>query len=298
MNQKTNNLPLEISLKQKKTARSPWRIAWGKLRRDPAALFGLAGLIIVLLAVLCAPWIAPYDPNVIDSKVIFQAPNTAHLFGTDDYGRDNLSRVIWGGRESLRAAILAIMIAMLGGTTFGLLSGFYRGWVDRFIMRMVDVLLAFPTILLLLSIIAVLGPSLITVLIALGLSAIPAYTRIVRGSVLGVREMEYVTAARALGVKNGRIMFAHILPNIVAPIIVYSTMGFGGAIMMTAGLSYIGMGAQPPSAEWGSMLNMSRQYMRDAWWMSVFPGLAIFFCVLCINLLGDGLRSALDPKMR
>jgi len=198
----------------------------------------------------------------------------------------------------LRVAVMAIVIAAAGAVTVGLISGYYGGLVDNAIQRVVEVFLAFPTILLLLSIVAALGPSLTTVLVALGISSIPGASRLVRGSVLAAKNFEYVTAAEVVGATNGRIMFRHILPNIMAPIIVYSTMGLGGAIMATAGLSYIGLGAQPPSPEWGAMLNYGRSYLRDAWWMSVFPGLAIFVAVLCVNLLGDGLRDALDPKLR
>lgn len=276
----------------------PWQIAWRKLWRNSSAAIGLAGICAILLIVTLAEWVAPFPPTELNYQRILEEPSAAHLFGTDDLGRDVLSRVIWGGRESLRAATLGILIALIGGLFFGLISGFYGGWLDNLIMRLVDVMLAFPTVLLLLSIVAVLGPSLLTVLIALGFSSIPAVTRLVRGSVLAVREMEYISAARALGAGDARLMAFHILPNILAPIIVFGTVGMGGAIMATAGLSYIGLGAQPPSPEWGAMLNYGRQYLRDAWWMSIFPGLAIFLSVLFVNMLGDGLREALDPKLR
>jgi peptide/nickel transport system permease protein len=179
-----------------------------------------------------------------------------------------------------------------------LISGYYGGAIDTVMQRVMEILLAFPSILLLLSIVAALGPSLTTVLIALGISSVPAYSRLVRGSVIVAARMEYVTAAKVVGAPQSRIMSRHILPNIVAPVIVFSTVGLGGAIMTTAGLSYIGLGAQPPSPEWGAMLSYGRSFLRDAWWMSVFPGLAIFVSVLCVNLLGDGLRDALDPKLR
>jgi peptide/nickel transport system permease protein len=281
-----------------KSSPSEWRIAWRMLRRNPVAMAGLAGLVLLVLAVLLAPWLAPHNPTALNYDHLLEPPSAAHWFGTDDLGRDIFSRVLWGGRESLRVGFMAIAIAISGGALVGLVSGFYGGRVDMVIQRIVDVMLAFPTILLLLSIVAALGPSLQTVLIALGISSIPGYSRLVRGSVLAAKNFEYVTAARIVGATNGRIMLRHILPNVVAPIIIYSTLGLGSAIIATAGLSYIGLGAQPPSPEWGAMLNTGRSYLRDAWWMSVFPGLGIFAAVLCVNLLGDGLRDALDPRLR
>ena len=274
------------------------RSAWRTLRRNPIAMVALVGFLLLVLAVIMAPVITPIPPNAHDYDHLLEPPSWAHPFGTDDLGRDILSRVLWGGRESLRVAVLAIAVAVSGGIVFGLVSGYFGGWVDTLIMRVVDVLLAFPSILLLLSIVAALGPNLGTVLIALGISAIPSFSRLVRGSVLAARNYEYVTAARVLGASDGYIMFTQILPNIMAPLIIYATVGLGGAILTTAGLSYLGLGAQPPSPEWGAMLNAGRTQLREAWWMSVFPGLAIFVAVLSVNLLSDGLRDALDPKLR
>jgi peptide/nickel transport system permease protein len=277
---------------------SYWRIAWRMLRRNPTGMFGLIGFVLLIFIVLLAPILAPYDPTAMDYDRLLEPPSSAHPFGTDDLGRDILSRVLWGGRESLRVAVLGISIAAIGGVVVGLVAGFYGGLVDSAIGRIIDVMMAFPTILLLLSIVAALGPSLTTVLIALGISSIPWVARFVRGSVLATSNLEYITAAKVIGGTSRYIMFTQILPNIMAPLIIYSTIGLGSAIMTTAGLSYIGLGAQPPSPEWGAMLNYGRDYLRDAWWMSMFPGLAIFFAVLFINLLGDGLRDALDPKLR
>lgn len=274
------------------------RSAWRTLRRNPIAVAALAGFVLLVMAVLLAPVITPLAPNAHDYDHLLEPPSRAHPFGTDDLGRDILSRVLWGGRESLRVAVLAVAVAMSGGIVVGMVSGYFGGWVDTIIMRIVDVLLAFPSILLLLSIVAALGPNLGTVLIALGLSAIPSFSRLVRGSVLAAKNYEYVTAARVLGASDVYIMFSQILPNILAPLIIYATVGLGGAILTTAGLSYLGLGAQPPSPEWGAMLNAGRTHLRDAWWMSVFPGLAIFVAVLCVNLLSDGLRDALDPRLR
>ena len=285
---------------QEKTivSESQWSIAWRTLRHNLVGMVGLVGFVSLVLIVLLAPALAPADPTEMDYEHILEPPSVARPFGTDDLGRDILSRVLWGGRESLRVALVGVAIAGVGGVVVGLISGYYGGWVDSLIMRIVDVFLAFPTILLLLSIVAALGPSLSTVVVAIAISSIPGVSRYVRGSVLAARNYEYVTAAQVIGGTNRYIMFTQILPNIMAPLIVYSTLGLGGMIMMTAGLSYIGLGAQPPSPEWGAMLNYGRNYLRDAWWMSVFPGLAIFAAVLFINLLGDGLRDALDPKLR
>lgn len=280
------------------TGESLWRSAWRTLRHHPAGMIGLIGFGLLLLLVLLAPLLTPVDPTAIDLSHALEGPSKAHLFGTDDLGRDILSRVLYGGRESLRVALIAVIVAAIGGIALGLTSGYFGGTIDAFIMRGVDIFLAFPTVLLLLSIVAALGPNLGTVLIALGISFIPNVARFVRGNVLAARNSEYVTAARVLGANDRYVMGTQILPNILAPLIVYSTIGLGSAIMLTAGLSYLGLGAQPPSPEWGAMLNYGRNYLRDAWWMSVFPGLAIFAAVLFINLLGDGLRDALDPKLR
>jgi len=268
------------------------------LRRNPVAMAALVGFLLLVLAVIMAPLITPIPPNAHDYDHLLEPPSRAHPFGTDDLGRDIFSRVLWGGRESLRVAVLAIVVAVSGGIVVGLVSGYFGGWVDIVLMRIVDILLAFPSILLLLSIVAALGPNLGTVLIALGISAIPSFSRLVRGSVLAARNYEYVTASRVLGASDAYIMFTQILPNIMAPLIIYATVGLGGAILTTAGLSYLGLGAQPPSPEWGAMLNAGRNQLREAWWMSVFPGLAIFLAVLFVNLLSDGLRDALDPKLR
>ena len=275
-----------------------WRSAWRTLRHHPTGMTGLVGFALVLLVVLMAPLLAPTDPTAMDFEHLLEPPSKLHPFGTDDLGRDILSRVLWGGRESLRVAMIGLTIAGLGGIVFGLVSGYYGGLIDSSIMRIVDIFLAFPFILLVLSIVAALGPNLGTVLLALGISSIPGVSRFVRGSVLAAKNCEYVIAAEVLGASDSYIMFSQILPNIMAPLIIYSTLGLGDLIMATAGLSYIGLGAQPPSPEWGAMLNYGRTYLRDAWWMSIFPGLAIFAAVLFVNLLGDGLRDALDPKLR
>ncbi len=283
---------------RRRRRQSQWYVAWRALRRNPLAMFGLVGLGVLILILAIGPSLAPYSETKMDVKNIKSPPSSVHMFGTDDLGRDILSRVLNGGQTTLAVAVGVVAISMGGGVVLGLITGFYGGIIDFILMRIVDVLMAFPTILLLLAIVAAFGPSLPTVLFAIAFAAIPGYGRLVRGSVLSARANDYVIAAQLLGARNGRIMFRHILPNIIPVTIIYATLGLGGAIMLTAGLSYLGLGAQPPNPEWGAMLNAGRSYLRDAWWMSIFPGLAIVWAVLCINLLGDGLRDALDPRLK
>jgi peptide/nickel transport system permease protein len=268
------------------------------LRR--ASLPSQIGLAIVLLFVLMAifaPVVAPHDPTQIFSGQIRKPPSVQFPMGTDEVGRDILSRVIFGSRVSMRIGLISVGIAATCGSLLGLLAGYAGGWLDTLIMRVVDVLLAFPGILLAIAIVAVLGPGLDNVMIAVGIEAIPAYVRTVRASTLSVREHEFVLAARASGAPAPRIVGRHIFPNVVAPIVVLATLGVGLAILTAAGLSFIGIGAQPPTAEWGSMLATARTYVRDAPWIAAFPGLAIVGLVLALNLLGDGLRDALDPRL-
>jgi len=264
----------------------------------PMMMAGAAIVIIFIAAGLVGPYITPKNPDAIYYNDVLHAPNHAFLFGTDETGRDIFSRVVAGARISLAVGLVAVSIAMVGGTIFGLVSGYFGGWVDTIIMRIIDVMLAFPDIILALVIIAILGPSLINVMVAVGIGSIPVYTRTVRASVLSAREKPYVEAARALGVPARRIMLGHILPNIAAPIIVLATLGVGLAILTAAGLSFIGLGAQPPTPEWGDMLNDARAYLHQAPWMGTFPGLAIMLTVVGLNLLGDGLRDILDPTLQ
>jgi peptide/nickel transport system permease protein len=278
--------------------RSQWKLAWGRFRQNRLALVGLVMLAAIILLVICAPILATYDPLAIDYTYVLKPPNAQHFFGTDNIGRDIYSRVLWGGRLSLTVGMIAVLISIIGGVALGLFSGYVGGVVDMVTQRFVDLTFAFPTILLLLSIVAIMGPNLTTVLVAIGISGIPGYSRLMRGSVLQALNTEYVLSARLIGAKDGRIMVNHILPNVMTPIIVYGTLGLGGGIMLTAGLSYLGLGAQPPAPEWGAMLNLGRTYLRSAPWMSIYPGLAVSLTVLAINLIGDGLRDALDPKNR
>ena len=268
-----------------------------RLLQRPGAAISAAVLTVVIAAALLAPLIAPDSPNEI-SPNLRKAPSHAHLLGTDDLGRDILSRIIYGARVSLRVGVIAIGIALVAGTLLGLAAGYWGGLADSLIMRFMDVMLAFPGFLLAIAIVAVLGPGLYNVMIAVGIEAIPVYARTSRGSVLSTKEQEYVIGARAMGAGHGRILFRYILPNILAPLIVLATLGVGIAILSAAGLSYLGLGAQPPTAEWGAMLASARSFVRQAWWMSTFPGLAIMIVVLSLNLFGDGLREILDPRIR
>lgn len=270
-----------------------WRVL-----RNKSAMLGLSILLLLILVALFAPVIAPYDPVLIDPSQALQSPSRAHLFGTDQFGRDVFSRVVAGTPLSLSVGLISVGIAIVVGVVVGLLSGYYGGWVDSTLMRIIDIMLAFPGILLALTIISMLGPSLTNLMIAVGISSIPTYARLTRGSVLSAREEVYVSAARAIGVADRRILARHILPNVVAPIIVTATLGVGAAILWAAALSFLGLGSQPPTPEWGRMLSEGRQYLRDHWWISTFPGLAIMVTVLSMNILGDGLRDVLDPRLK
>jgi peptide/nickel transport system permease protein len=287
-------LPLELNARRQISSRQRM---WRKLRRRPGALFGACVLTLFILVAIFAPLIAPMDPLEISSNRR-AAPSSAHWLGTDEVGRDVLSRLIYGARVSLRVGLVAIGIALTFGAILGMVAGFVGGWIDSLIMRLTDIMLAFPGILLAIAVVAVLGPSLFNVMIAVGVESIPAYIRTARGSTLSVKEMEYVTGARTIGSSSLRIIARHILPNVAAPLIVLATIGIAGSILSAAGLSYLGLGAQPPTPEWGAMLSSARSFVRDAWWIATFPGIAIMLVVLALNLLGDGLRDILDPRMR
>lgn len=266
--------------------------------RNRGATLGAAILLALILSAVFAPQLAPYDPFDVDHTLRLQPPSARHLLGTDPLGRDLFSMILYGGRISLQVGLIAVGIAAVIGTTLGLIAGYFEGWPDNVIMRFIDLMLAFPGILLALVIIAVLGPGLFNVMIAIGIASIPAYTRLVRGSVLSVKQNEYVMAAQAQGAGVARIMLRHLMPNIMAPIIVMATLGVAGAILACAGLSFIGLGPSPPTAEWGAILALSRAFIRRAWWIVAFPGVAITLTVLSINMVGDGLRDALDPELK
>jgi peptide/nickel transport system permease protein len=269
-----------------------------RVLRSRNALLGGVVLVLVVLCALAAPVISPYDPIKTNQRTSLQAPSPTHPMGTDRFGRDILSRVIWGGQMSLPVGLVSVAIGLLAGVTLGLIAGYYVGWYDVGIMRFVDLLLAFPDILLALAIIAVLGPSLVNLMIAVGVAAIPQYVRITRGTVLSLKEREFVLAARVVGARDPAIIVRHILPNTTAPLIVLATLGIAAAIITGSALSFLGLGIKPPTAEWGNMLAEGREFLQHAWWVAFFPGAAIMVTVFAINLLGDGLRDALDPRLR
>lgn len=268
-----------------------------RFAKRKTAVVGGAVILIYLLVALLAPVLAPYDPLQIDLVHKLQLPSWSHWLGTDDKGRDILSRLIYGTQLSLLVGFVAVSIGAIIGVPLGLVSGYYGRWVDAVIMRIVDVLLAFPGILLALAIVSALGPSLANVIIAVGIFSIPTFARIVRGSTLAVKKLEFVDAIRALGASDLKIIFWHILPNVLSPIIVQATLRLATAILTAAGLSFLGMGAQPPSPEWGAMLSNGRDYLWSAPHLAAFPGAAIATLVLGFNLFGDGLRDALDQRM-
>jgi peptide/nickel transport system permease protein len=269
-----------------------------QLRLNRGAVLGLILIVLAVVVAVAAPWIAPYDPLEQDIWSALKPPSRLHPLGTDDIGRDLLSRIIYGARISLRVGLISVAIASTIGTTLGIMAGFYGGWADNIIMRLTDVLAAFPGMLLALTVIAVLGPGLFNVMIAVGVGSIPSYTRISRGATLSIKICAFVESARAVGCKSARIMARYILPNVLPPLIVIMTLGIAGAILTASGLSFLGLGARPPTPEWGAMLSTGRTYLRQAWWFAMFPGLAITLTVVSINLFGDGLRDALDPKLR
>ena len=273
-------------------------MALSRLVHRNAAIIGFAVLGVLVAGAVFAQFVAPYDPLQIDPQAAFSAPDLVHYFGTDYIGRDVFSQVLYGGRISLQVGFISVGIGAFFGVIFGLLAGFYGRRLDSIIMRLMDVLLAFPGILLAMVIVAVLGTNLTNLMVAVGISLIPIYTRLVRATVLSEKENLYVDAARVVGCPDSRIMLKHILPNVVAPLIVLSTQGLGRAIIAAASLSFLGLGAQPPTPEWGALASGGRNYLRNAWWISTFPGLVILVAVVAINLVGDGLRDALDPRMK
>lgn len=269
-----------------------------RLSKNRGASIGGVLLIVICLLVIAAPFITPYDPIKQNFRDLLVGPSPTHWLGTDNYGRDVWSRILYGGRISLTVGSISVVIGAVIGVVLGLISGYYGGLLEGFIMRLMDAMLAFPGILMAMTVVAVLGGSLNNVMIAVGISSIPGFARLARGSVLSAKENEYVMAARVAGCKSRRIMLVHILPNIFAPLLTYSTLRVSTSIIAAASLSFLGLGAQRPMPEWGVMLSDGREYMRQYWWLSMFPGLAIMITALSINMLGDGLRDALDPRLR
>jgi ABC-type dipeptide/oligopeptide/nickel transport system permease subunit len=275
-----------------------FRDALRRLFRNKLAIIGMVILGLFVFCALFAPWIAPYDPIAQDVTRRREPPSREHPFGMDEVGRDLLSRVIYGARVSLYVGVASVSLAIIAGTLIGAVSGYAGGWVDNVVMRIMDIMLAFPSLLLAIAIVAILGPGLLNMLYAIAFVSIPAYARIVRASVLAAKEMDYTLAARAIGCSSSRILFRHIMPNCLTPIIVQGTLGIATAILDAAGLSFLGLGAQPPTPEWGAMLGQGRGSVFTAPHVVIFPGLAIMLSVLGFNLLGDGLRDALDPRLR
>ncbi|HEV8355104.1 MAG TPA: ABC transporter permease [bacterium] len=266
--------------------------------RNPMALAGLGVILLIVIAAVAAPVLAPYNPITPDFDDLLHPPSRAHPMGTDDLGRDVLSRVIFGSRTSLLAGIISVGIAVAVGLPLGLLSGYYRGRLDDVLMRLTDAMLSFPFLVLALALAALLGAGLDKAMIAIGIVFTPSFVRLSRAQALSEREQNYVEAAKALGAGDGRIVWRHILPNIVSPMLVQASLATAAAITAEAALSFLGLGTQPPTPSWGSMLNIAQAYLGTAPWLAIWPGLAIFVTVLAMNLLGDGLREALDPRLR
>jgi peptide/nickel transport system permease protein len=269
---------------------------WKRLVRRGGAMFGLAVVVFFVLLALLAPWIAPHDPLATSWSAVRAAPSAAYLFGADELGRDVLSRIIWGTRASILAGVVSVSISLALGVPIGMAAGYLGRWVDALISRVTDAMLACPFLILAIALAAFLGPSLSNAMIAIGISATPVFIRLTRAQVLAAKSEDYVEAARALGNPHLRIALRHILPNIVAPLIVQATLAIAAAVIAEASLSFLGLGQQPPAPSWGSMLNTARNYVDQAPWMAIWPGVSIFLLVLSFNLLGDGLRDALDPR--
>lgn len=291
-------MPEENQAQNTTTRMSPRRAILRELFRSPLVIFGLVVVLIVVILAIFAPQLAPYNPSQINFSAVTAPPSSAHLLGTDDVGRDILSRIIYGSRIDLLVGFLTILGAVLIGLPIGAIAAYRGGWVDEAIMRVTDMFLSFPPLILAMALAAALGPGLIHAMEAMLITWWPWYTRLIRGQVLSIKENTYVEAARALGANDVRVILRHILPNSLSPIIVQGTMDIGNAILTAASLSFIGLGAQPPQPEWGAMITVGRNYIQQYWWMATFPGLAILLTVIGFNLFGDGLRDSLDPRLR
>jgi peptide/nickel transport system permease protein len=277
---------------------APWQKALRRASRDFRTMLGFVIVVVVITLALFAPLLAPYGPETPDFANVLQSPSSAHLFGTDELGRDVFSRIIWGARVSLLVGVISVGAALMLGTVIGVMAGYFGHSWDAVLMRLMDIIFAFPSILLALAITAVLGPSLVNAMLAIAVVYVPTFARLARGQVLTVRELTYVEASRALGVGDGNIMARHIVPNILAPLIIQSSLLFASAIITESYLSFLGLGIQPPTPSWGNMLKNAIGFLELAPWMAWFPGLAIFFVVIGFNLLGDGLRDLFDPRSR
>jgi peptide/nickel transport system permease protein len=274
------------------------QIFWQRFQKNRLALAGLGLVLCLFVVALLAPYMAPHDPNKINVKAILEAPSSEHLLGTDDLGRDVLSRMIYGSRISLFVGFVAVGIASLIGVFLGSVSGYYGGWVDNLIMRGVDIMLTFPSFFLILAVIAFVGPSIWNIMVVIGVTGWMGVCRLVRAQFLSLKEREFVVAARSQGAKDLRIIFRHLLPNAMAPVLVSATLGVAGAILLESALSFLGIGVQPPTSTWGNILTAGKDNIEIAWWLSLYPGLAIFFTVMGYNLLGEGIRDSLDPRLK
>jgi len=298
MAQATLNNQTSSKVPTQEVVSGPWRDAWKAFRKNKTAMLGVALILFFIIIAVLAPLIAPYDYKEQQLVERLQAPSSTHWLGTDDLGRDLFTRVLYGARISLWVGFFSVVGSVVVGTALGILAGYYGKWLDMLISRVFDIVLAFPSILLAIAIVAILGPSLQNALYAIAIVNIPTYGRLVRAKVLSLKTEEYIIAAKAIGMKNGRILISHILPNSMTPIIVQGTLGIAMAIIEAAALGFLGLGAQPPDPEWGKMLSDSRQFIQKAPWTVIFPGISIMLTVLGFNLMGDGLRDAMDPKMK
>ncbi|MBI5039456.1 MAG: ABC transporter permease [Nitrospirae bacterium] len=271
---------------------------WKRFKRNKLAVIGGIIVLTLFITAIFAPLLSPYDPNSINVKHILEPPGSTHPLGTDDLGRDILSRMIWGARISLAVGFVAVGISTMVGILLGAVSGYYGGWIDRILMRFVDIMLSIPTFFLLLAVIAFLEPSIWNIMIVIGLTSWMGVSRLVRAEVLSSREREFALAARAIGAGDLRMIFKHILPNSMAPVLVSAVLGVAGAILVESALSFLGIGVQPPTASWGNILTAGKDNIEIAWWLSVFPGLAILVTVLAYNLLGEGIRDSIDPRLK
>jgi peptide/nickel transport system permease protein len=273
------------------------RIIWNRFRKNPLSVAGLVIILLLAAIALFAPFIAPHEPTKIDVHNVLSPPSAAHLFGTDELGRDVLSRIMWGGRVSLKVGFIAVGIAITIGIIIGALAGYYGGATDAVLMRFVDIMLAFPTFFLILAVIAIVEPSISTIMIVIGITGWMDVARLVRAEFLTLKERDFVSAAKALGARDARLIFRHIIPNALSPVFVAATFGIAGAILTESGLSFLGLGVQPPDPSWGNILTSGKDNITVAWWLSLFPGSAILVTVLSYNLVGEGLRDALDPRL-
>ena len=274
----------------------PYVEFWKRFRTNRFATAGLVVIVVLFVLSLVAAFITPYDPDALDAWHVLLPPSSAHLFGTDELGRDVLTRVIYGARVSLKVGFVAVGIAVAIGTVVGLFAGFYGGWMDALLMRVVDIMLCFPTFFLILAVIAMLEPSIWYIMVIIGLTSWMGVARLVRAEVLSLKSRDFVLAARVLGASDRRIIFRHILPNALSPVLVSATLGVAGAILTESALSFLGIGVQPPTPSWGNILTSGKDYIEFAWWLSLFPGVAILVTVLSYNLVGEGIRDALDPR--